>query len=164
MPGTIEHIKEEGQKIEPDILCLEKQTTLYIPWKVTTKEGKTLQLKADKELPNMNGRGYFPAYTGSYLYTGSFTWKKNEGEHYSLKFPEAADCLRVKLNGEDVGYLAGFPAKVEVTDALLDGENHLEIKVDTTLVWKLKDGASTHLQIPATGITEAPVIETYMRY
>ena len=101
----------------------------------------------------MNGRGYFPAYTGSYLYTGSFTWKKNEGEHYSLKFPEAADCLRVKLNGEDVGYLAGFPAKVEVTDALLDGENHLEIKVDTT-----------HLQIPATGITEAPVIETYMRY
>ncbi|MFR3402426.1 MAG: hypothetical protein ACLTUL_09305 [Blautia faecis] len=112
----------------------------------------------------MNGRGYFPAYTGSYLYTGSFTWKKNEGEHYSLKFPEAADCLRVKLNGEDVGYLAGFPAKVEVTDALLDGENHLEIKVDTTLVWKLKDGASTHLQIPATGITEAPVIETYMRY
>ena len=161
---SIEHIKEEGQKIEPDILCLEKQTTLYIPWKVTTKEGKTLQLKADKELPNMNGRGYFPAYTGSYLYTGSFTWKKNEGEHYSLKFPEAADCLRVKLNGEDVGYLAGFPAKVEVTDALLDGENHLEIKVDTTLVWKLKDGASTHLQIPATGITEAPVIETYMRY
>lgn len=53
----------------------------------------------------------------------------------------------MKLNGEDVGYLAGFPAKVEVTDALLDGENHLEIKVDTTLVWKLKDGASTHLQI-----------------
>lgn len=161
---SIEHIKEEGQKIEPDILCLEKKTTLYIPWKVTTKEGKTLQLKADKELPNMNGRGYFPAYTGSYLYTGSFTWKKNEGEHYSLKFPEAADCLRVKLNGEDVGYLAGFPAKVEVTDALLDGENHLEIKVDTTLVWKLKDGASTHLQVSATGITEAPVIETYMRY
>ena len=105
---------------------------------------------------------YFPAYTGSYLYTGSFNWKKNEGEHYSLKFPEAADCLKVKLNGEDVGYLAGFPAKVEITDALLDGENHLEIKVDTTLVWKLKDGASTHLQLPATGITEAPVIETYI--
>ena len=84
------------------------------------------------------------------------------GQHYSLKFPEAADCLKVKLNGEDVGYLAGFPAKVEITDALLDGENHLEIKVDTTLVWKLKDGASTHLQLPATGITEAPVIETYI--
>ena len=159
---SIEHIKEEGQKIESDIHFLEKQTTLYIPWKVTIKEGKTLQLKADKELPNMNGRGYFPAYTGSYLYTGSFTWKKNKGEHYSLKFPEAADCLRVKLNGEDLGYLAGFPAKVEITDALLDGENHLEIKVDTTLVWKLKDGASTHLQVPATGITEAPVIETYI--
>lgn len=159
---SIKYIKEEGQKIEPDIFRLEKQTTLYIPWKVTTKGGKTLQLKADKELPNMNGRGYFPAYTGSYLYTGSFNWKKNEGEHYSLKFPEAADCLKVKLNGEDVGYLAGFPAKVEITDALLDGENHLEIKVDTTLVWKLKDGASTHLQLPATGITEAPVIETYI--
>ncbi len=70
----------------------------------------------------------------------------------------------MKLNGEDLGYLAGFPAKVEITDALLDGENHLEIKVDTTLVWKLKDGASTHLQVSATGITEAPVIETYMRY
>lgn len=31
----------------------------------------------------------------------------------------------------------------------------------TTLVWSRKDGASTHLQIPATGITEIPVVECY---
>ena len=156
----MEHFREEEQEL--DVPCLEKQTTLSIPWKVATKDGKNLHLNAEKELPNMNGRGYFPAYTGSYLYTGSFIWKKNPGEHYILKFPEAADCLKVKLNGKDLGYLAGFPAKLEVTDALQDGENHLEIKVDTTLVWKLKDGASTHLQVPATGITEAPMIETYI--
>ncbi len=159
---SVEQIQKEGHELEFDILCLEKQNTLYIPWKVSVGEKETLQLNAEKELPNMNGRGYFPTYTGSYLYTGSFTWKKNPGEYYTLKFPEASDCLKVKLNGKDLGYLAGFPAKVEVTDVLQDGENQLEIKVDTTLVWKLKDGASTHLQVPATGITEAPMIETYI--
>ena len=158
----VEHIREEGRSLEVDFPCLDQQTTLSIPWKVTLEDGKTLQLKAERELPNMNGRGYFPAYTGSYLYTGSFNWKKNPGEHYDMKFPEAADCLKIKLNGKDLGYLAGFPAKLEVTDALQDGENHLEIKADTTLVWKLKDGASTHLQVAATGITQAPMIETYI--
>jgi hypothetical protein len=95
------------------------------------------------------------------MYTGSFDWKKEPDMHYALKFPEASDCIKVKLNDQDLGYLAGFPARVDITEALQDGENHLEVKVDTTLVWKIKDGASTHLQVPATGITEAPVIELW---
>ncbi len=67
----------------------------------------------------MNGRGYFPLYMKEATYIQEASpEEERRRKHYGLKFPEAADCLRVKLNGEDVGYLACFPAKVEVTDAL----------------------------------------------
>lgn len=120
-----------------------------------------VQLKKEEPLPNMNSRGYFPAYTGSYYYEGSFSAEKEAGRRYVLVLPEASDSVKVEVNGMDYDYLAGFPARVDITEALKDGENCLALKVDTTLVWKLKDGASTHLQIPASGITEAPVLEIY---
>lgn len=87
--------------------------------------------------------------------------KKEDGKCYKLLIPEASDCVRVKLNDTDLGFLAGFPARADITAALKDGENRLELQVFTTLVWSRKDGASTHLQIPATGITEIPVVECY---
>ena len=64
-------------------------------------------------------------------------------------------------NGRDCGWLAGFPSRVEITDALVSGENRLVLYVAVTLVWERKDGASTHLQIPATGITREPILEIY---
>jgi hypothetical protein len=157
----VEEIRKAGHTVAEALCTLEQQETLLLPWRVCASGEGELVLNPEEQLPNLNSRGYFPKYTGSYLYSGSFVWHKEPQKHYMLNFPEASDCIRVTLNGTDLGYLAGFPARVDITEALQDGENRLELKVDTTLVWKLKDGASTHLQLPASGITEAPVLETW---
>lgn len=143
------------------------QQPLSLDWKVSRRavmetefSGETI-LKAGEELPNLNGPGYWPDFTGTYRYEGSFVWKKEPGAGYCLLLPEASDSVRIWLNGLDLGYQAGFPARVDITDALAEGENRLVLDVTTTLVWKRKDGASTHLQVQATGITMEPVILSY---
>ena len=124
------------------------------------KQGEALRLPAGEPLPNLNGPGYWPSFVGTYVYEGSFCQKKEDGKRYFLLFEEASDSLRLVLNGEDLGFLAGFPARVEITGALARGGNRIRVEVTTTLVWKLKDGASTHLQVPASGMTKPPVLQT----
>lgn len=143
------------------------QQPLSLDWKLSRRAelgteyfGETL-LKAGEGLPNLNGPGYWPAFTGTYRYVGGFTWQKESGVQYMLLIPEASDSVRVCLNGIDLGYQAGFPARVDITEELVEGENRLVLDVASTLVWKRKDGASTHLQVQATGITRDPVIQRY---
>ena len=123
------------------------------------QQGEEIFLLAGQPLPNLNGPGYWPSFVGSYVYEGSFDQKKKEGMRYFLLFPEASDSIRVVLNGRDLGFLAGFPARVEITKALTEVLNQIRVEVTTTLVWKLKDGASTHLQVPPTGMTKQPVLQ-----
>ena len=145
---------------------------LDVNWKVSRKSvlssefsGETI-LKAGNRLPNLNGPGYWPSFTGTYRYESCFGFEKADSEkkesRYYLLVPEASDCVKVSVNGIDCGWLAGFPARTDITDALVSGENSLVMEVVTTLVWSRKDGASTHLQIPASGITGNPVLEKYV--
>ena len=113
-------------------------------------------------LPNLNGPGYWPSFVGIYLYEGSFCHKKEEGKRYFLLFPEASDSICLRINGKDLGFLAGFPARMDITEALADGLNQIRVEVTTTLVWQLKDGASTHLQVPPSGMTQAPVLQVVL--
>lgn len=162
--------ESEGTCRNPEYPPFPKKTqemVLDVEWKVSRAEVREdtftecAVLPVGKPLPNMNGRGYFPSFTGTYRYESSFVQEKAAGNRYMLYLPEAHDCVRVWMNGTDCGYVAGFPARVEITDALEEGENILALDVFTTLVWERKDGASTHLQIPASGITKPPVIECY---
>ena len=118
-------------------------------------------LKASGELPNMNGPRFDPTFSGFYRYDSSFAVKKEEGCRYWLTIPDGGDVAQVFVNGMDLGYIAGFPGRVEVTNALRDGENQLRIEWSTTLVWKRKDGASTHLQIYGTGLLAKPVLKCF---
>lgn len=155
---------------------LEGRRALDVDWKVSRWEQpqrvqpgeqpipvfeEAALLKAGEELPNLNGPDYWPSFVGIYRYETGFEQAKEKGRRYYLVLPEASDSVRVELNGVDLGFLAGFPARVEITDALKEGENSLTLDVTNTLVWRIKDGASTHLQVPATGITAVPVIEWY---
>ncbi len=119
-------------------------------------------LQAGQPLPNLNGPGYWPSFVGIYLYEGSFCHKKEEGKRYFLLFPEASDSICLRINGKDLGFLAGFPARMDITEALADGLNQIRVEVTTTLVWQLKDGASTHLQVPPSGMTQAPVLQVVL--
>ena len=112
-------------------------------------------------LPGLNGPGYDPGFTGTYRYRGTFQAKVQEGKRYFLLFPEVSDALHLQINGCDAGWQCHFPSRVEVTGLLKNGENEICADITTTLVWERKDGASTHLQIPASGLTAQPVLEEY---
>ncbi|MDO4284564.1 MAG: hypothetical protein Q4C60_04425 [Eubacteriales bacterium] len=116
-------------------------------------------LPAAEELPNLNGPEFWPGFAGTYRYEGDLSLEKKEGSRYLLHLPEVSDAVHLWVNGTDCGYAAGSPLAMEVTDALESGENRLRIEVATTMVWKRKDGASTHLQIPASGMTRQPYLE-----
>lgn len=141
---------------------------LDLEWQVSRRQRQQKEfepvgvLKGEK-YPNMNGLEGDPGFTGTYRYEGNFSFKKEAvcQHRYFLKIPGAGDTARLFLNGIDLGCLAGFPNRTEVTDALINGQNALCIEVTTTLVWERKDGASTHLQISPTGLWEAPVLEEY---
>ena len=137
---------------------------LLIDWQITRKEENTeiFNVKAGGELPNLNGPNYWPGFSGTYHYKGNFCMQKKEGARYRFVIPEAGDCLKIVLNGKCCGYMAGFPSGTYIEEAVKDGDNVLELEISTTLVWKRKDGASTHIQVPATGLTKPPVLECYV--
>lgn len=139
---------------------LEESFSLELPWRVQAGE-EELILKGTEPLPNLNGPEYFPSFVGIFRYQGIFTQKMEEGRTYLLCIPEASDSVRVVLNDKDLGWQAGFPGRVDITGVLAEGENRLTLEVANTPVWQRKDGASTHLQLQATGITKPPVVEVY---
>lgn len=170
-------LEENGDGLDgaADFPVLSGQRKLDVNWKISKwelpeiippqgvqpvfEEGTVI--KAGRELPNLNSPDYWPSFVGIYRYETAFRQEKRAGKRYMLVLPEASDCVKVILNGTDLGFMAGFPGRTEITGALTDGENCLILEAATTLVWRRKDGASTHLQVPATGITAAPVIECY---
>ena len=110
---------------------------------------------------NLNGPKFDPCFTGFYRYETNFSVNKKEGVRYFLKIEKGGDTAQVFVNGIDCGYQAEFPGRTEITGALTDGENKLCLEFSTTLVWKRKDGASTHLQLSGTGLLSCPVIECW---
>lgn len=141
------------------------EQVLDLEWKVSRKRRQETDFAPvftrmpGTPYPNMNGRDFDTGFVGTFRYEGTFTLKRAKDAEYWLGIPQAGDTARVFLNGQDLGYLAGFPGRTEITGALKDGENSLVIDVTNTLVWEIRDGASTHLQIEATGLLASPVIE-----
>ncbi|MFV0504930.1 MAG: hypothetical protein ACK5LT_13340 [Lachnospirales bacterium] len=120
-----------------------------------------LKLNPEDGLPNMNGKDYFSDYTGVYKYTGYVNVDKKENLVYKLLFPKFGDCAEVYINGVNMGKLLSSPKRINVTDEIIFGTNELIVEITNTLVWSIKDGASTHMQVDATGLSENPILEMY---
>ncbi len=70
-------------------------------------------------------------YSGIAFYRQSFSYGKNDksnGKLY-LHLGEVKNMARVRLNGKDLGVVWTAPWQVEITNALKNGENRLEIEV-----------------------------------
>lgn len=158
-------MKAEDETCDAEKWICAGQKVLDLDWEVSRADElhygefeAFAKLRAGCELPNMNGPMFDPGFTGFYRYDSLFAADKKEGCRYWLTIPDGGDTAQVFVNGKDLGYIAGFPGRVEITDALKDGENELRIEWSTTLVWKRKDGASTHLQVYGTGLLAAPIL------
>lgn len=136
-------------------------------WEVSLKEAgsgffeKKRLLRAGEKLPNMNGPKHFPRFSGTYRYEGNLEIQKDGKNRYMLYLPKVGDCAEIFVNGREAGMILSSPDRIDVTRLLQEGGNKLVIDVANTLVWKLRDGASTHMQVEAAGLLKEPVLEIY---
>ena len=70
-------------------------------------------------------------YSGHAQYKATFAWKQAEGSVY-LRLGKVANVATVMVNGVDCGVAWTSPYEVDITEALKEGENTLEIFVVNT--------------------------------
>ena len=68
-------------------------------------------------------------YSGTAVYRTTFNLRNQGGAKAFLDLGRVACMAQVFLNGHDLGVLWKEPYRVDVTDALIDGENQLEVRV-----------------------------------
>jgi hypothetical protein len=78
-------------------------------------------------------------YSGIAAYSKAFTLDKtlDEGKSYFIDLGMVHDMARVKLNGKDIGVVWCAPWRIDVSEAIQDGENQLEIQVANRWVNRL---------------------------
>lgn len=67
-------------------------------------------------------------YSGIAVYRQTFDIN-NDGGHYYLDLGTVKNLARIKLNGKDLGVIWTAPWRVDITSALKEKDNHLEIEV-----------------------------------
>ena len=68
-------------------------------------------------------------YSGVATYKKTFDFNGEEEGNYYLDLGQVHDMARVKLNGKDLGVVWCAPWRIEISEALKQGENRLEIEV-----------------------------------
>jgi hypothetical protein len=133
LPGQFEAVLSDGSKrtwhVAESPLSLSLDCTI---WNTTFRQGtetftvmfNALQDWKDSEDTRVK---YF---SGTALYAGRFTWAKpRPTTRVWLDLGEVRNIAAVTLNGHDLGTLWKKPFRVDLTDALLSGDNLLELRV-----------------------------------
>lgn len=71
-------------------------------------------------------------YSGTAIYTNDFIHNQSEGEQTFIEFDEINNMAEVKINGKQCGTIWTYPYKLNITDALRNGKNEIEILVTNT--------------------------------
>lgn len=104
------------------------------PWTVAFPfRGKVKTLRS-AELFDWSGSAdpFVKYFSGTAEYAAHFKAEKRPGQRYFLEFEEIDNLADISVNGISCGILWTRPYRVEVTEALKDGENSLEIKLTNT--------------------------------
>lgn len=90
-------------------------------------------------------------YSGAATYSKRFTFARCAGTRHRLELGDVLDVgvATVRLNGKDLGTVWTKPFGLDVTEAIADGENHLEVNVvnswhNRVLGDQLKVGGKTY--------------------
>lgn len=77
-------------------------------------------------------------YSGKAIYNNSFVFEKPKNkERIFLNLGSVIALAKVKINGKNLGGVWTAPYKVDITDAVINGKNEVEIKVVNTWVNRL---------------------------
>jgi len=105
--------------------------TLDGPWHVMFQQGRGAPDSAELEAgswtrSDCEGIKYF---SGEAAYYRSFEFAPESGCRYLLDLGRVGNMARVKLNGKDLGLLWKEPFAIDISDALQDGRNDIELDV-----------------------------------
>jgi hypothetical protein len=71
-------------------------------------------------------------YSGTAVYSNTFQWEATPGEEYFLEIENVYNLATVKINGADCGTIWTKPYRTDISSALRQGENRIEIEVSNT--------------------------------
>lgn len=71
-------------------------------------------------------------YSGTAIYKNMVNLKVNAKDKFTIVFDEISNLAEVKINGKSCGILWTKPYSLDITDAVKDGENTIEIEVANT--------------------------------
>ena len=91
----------------------------------------------------------YPSFSGSVLYKASLEVPKG---FTVLDLGQVGEVAEAYLNGKYLGARINAPYKFDLSSALQEGENSLEIVVTSNLAHRRRDLFSSFIQIPPTGI------------
>lgn len=76
----------------------------------------------------------YPHYTGFMSHGQRFAWKRRPGERVELVLTQApSDHVVVWVNGRNAGEMLWSPWRLDITKAVRDGTNEIELRVSNTL-------------------------------
>lgn len=99
------------------------------PWKVKFDKPVIFEKLTDWSTHPSSDIKYF---SGTAVYTQTFSWKGNNHRRIQLNLGEVNNLATVKVNGVDCGTVWTPPYSVDITHALKQGHNNIEIAVTNT--------------------------------
>ncbi|MDU1903153.1 MAG: glycosyl hydrolase [Dysgonomonas sp.] len=110
--------------------------TINTPWTVDFDEkmrGSKESITFDKLTDwSENDNDQIKYYSGEAVYQNSFNLKLENNTRYYLEIDNVYNLAEVKVNGKSCGTIWTKPYRVEITDAVKNGNNSLEITIANT--------------------------------
>ena len=119
----------------------------------TGREADFRPFRRQTKLFNMTGRDGEREFSGEMRYRTCVTLDK--AAHMELEFEHVGMTARLFVNGKDMGQRICAPYRWDITEAVQQGKNEIEVLAANTLVQRMQDGFSAYMPIPASGLTGA---------
>ncbi|MBQ7301455.1 MAG: hypothetical protein IJW77_16640 [Clostridia bacterium] len=109
---------------------------------------------------NVTGPNAFPNFSGKMRYRFSISLQ-HWADRICLNLGIVGQNAVLSVNGKPCGIRITSPYRFDITDAVMLGENCIEVTVSNTLAQAVRDKYSYYLQLPPSGILGDIVLEYY---
>ncbi len=154
LPDDIDYIKE---KTSSGSLILDEC------WEVSTRKENDESFKPYKsisKLVNMAGKDELPRFSGHYLYQKTVSITPEANSQYVLDLGSVGESATVYVNGIHCGDKIAPPYRFDITNALVQGDNKLDIEVSTHYGYELRDFRSRYILFEPAGLLGQVKIDT----
>ena len=138
-PVSVAMTTASGKTLKADAQAVPAPVEVSGPWELTFPPnwGAPAKVTLDKLISwTAHANTGVKYFSGTAVYRKKFAWKKDAGIGQVKIFLDLGlvkNLAELRLNGKDLGILWKPPFRVEVTDALVSGENELEVRI--TNLW-----------------------------